>query len=81
RLYRLYQYVFDRMHSRSRPLKLYYHHSDNEVILGWITSTFELYVVYGPETPKSVIISHSNQLLRWIKKNDDNLFILNSPVF
>ncbi|KAI8086666.1 vacuolar fusion protein MON1 [Halteromyces radiatus] len=36
RLYRLYEYVFDRMHSRSRPLKLYYHHSDEEVILGWV---------------------------------------------
>ncbi|ORZ10533.1 MON1-like protein A-like protein [Absidia repens] len=81
RLYRLYQYVFNRMHSRSKPLKLYYHHDDKEVILGWITSTFELYVVYASDTPKSVIISHSNQLLRWIKKNDDNLFILNSPVF
>ncbi|KAI8331316.1 MON1-like protein A-like protein [Chlamydoabsidia padenii] len=81
RLYRLYQYVFDRMHSRTRALKLYYHHNDQEVILGWITSSFELYVVYTPDTPKSVIISQSNQLLRWIKKNDDNLFILHSPVF
>ncbi|KAI8341508.1 vacuolar fusion protein MON1 [Chlamydoabsidia padenii] len=81
RLYRLYQSVFDRMHSRLRPLKLYYHHRDKEVILGWITSTFELYVVFGSETPKPVIISHSNRLLRWIKKNEDNLFILNSPVF
>ncbi|SAM02999.1 hypothetical protein [Absidia glauca] len=81
RLYRLYQCVYDRMHSRSRPLKLYYHHSDKEMILGWITSTFELYVVFGPGTPKPVIISHSNRLLRWIKKHEDNLFILHSPVF
>lgn len=38
RLYRLYQSVYDRMHSRSRPLKLYYHQSDKEMILGWVSS-------------------------------------------
>ncbi|CAO3626159.1 unnamed protein product [Cunninghamella echinulata] len=81
RLYRLYQYAFDRIHTRARPLKLYFHRGENEVLLGWITSTFELYVVYGIDTPKSAIVSHSNQLLRWIKKNEENLFILNSPVF
>ncbi|KAI8066506.1 MON1-like protein A-like protein [Gongronella butleri] len=81
RLFRLYQYVFDRMHTRSRTLKLYYHHDQQEVILGWITSTFELYVVFGPNTPKPAMITHSNQLLRWIKKQEESLFILNSPVF
>ncbi|CAO3609153.1 unnamed protein product [Cunninghamella blakesleeana] len=81
RLYRLYQYAFDRIHTRARPLKLYFHRGENEVLLGWITSTFELYVIYDIDTPKSAIVSHSNQLLRWIKKNEDNLFILNSPVF
>lgn len=37
RLYRLYQHVFDRMHSRTKALKLYYHHNDKEVILGWVS--------------------------------------------
>ncbi|KAL0094130.1 vacuolar fusion protein MON1 [Phycomyces blakesleeanus] len=81
RLYRLYQHVYDRMHARTRVLKLYYHHSEHEIMLGWITSSFELYVVFGPATPKAVLIASSNQLLRWIKKNEDSLFILNSPVF
>jgi hypothetical protein len=81
RLHRLYQHVYDRMHNRSRPLKLYYVNSEKEILLGWITSSFELYVVFPSDTPKPVIISSSNQLLRWIKKNEENLFILNSPVF
>ncbi|KAI9366215.1 vacuolar fusion protein MON1 [Pilaira anomala] len=81
RLFRLYQHVHDRMHSRARPLKLYYVNSDQEILLGWITSSFELYVVFPSNTPKPLIISSSNQLLRWIKKNEENLFILNSPVF
>ncbi|KAI8882495.1 DUF254-domain-containing protein [Backusella circina FSU 941] len=81
RLYRLYQHVYDRMHERDRALKLYYIETDSEIVLGWITSSFELYVVFPCNTPKSLIISSSNQLLRWIKKNEDNLFILNAPVF
>lgn len=36
RLFRLYQHVHDRMHSRSRPLKLYYVNSDKEILLGWV---------------------------------------------
>ncbi|ORX62874.1 MON1-like protein A-like protein [Hesseltinella vesiculosa] len=81
RLHRLYQFVYDRMHTRSRPLKLYYHRDQNEVILGWIMSSFELYTVFSHDTSKPSMITHSNQLLRWIKKQEDNLFILNSPVF
>jgi hypothetical protein len=36
RLYRLYQHVYDRMHSRTKPLKLYYINSDKEIVLGWV---------------------------------------------
>ncbi|KAI9310518.1 vacuolar fusion protein MON1 [Dichotomocladium elegans] len=81
RLYRLYHHAYDRMHCRSRPLKIYYHDNNEEILLGWATSSFELYAVFSPGTPKRSIISSSNQLLRWIKKNEDNLFILNAPVF
>jgi hypothetical protein len=38
-------------------------------------------VVFPSDTAKQQIISSSNQLLRWIKKNEENLFILNAPVF
>ncbi|CDH53413.1 vacuolar fusion protein mon1 homolog a-like [Lichtheimia corymbifera JMRC:FSU:9682] len=81
RLFRLYHYVYDRMHCRARPLKLYYHESDQEIILGWITSSFELYVVFKPGTSKQTIISSSNYLLRWIRRNEESLFIVDSPVF
>ncbi|KAI9263955.1 vacuolar fusion protein MON1 [Helicostylum pulchrum] len=40
RLFRLYQHVHDRMHSRARPLKLYYVNSDKEILLGWVNFFF-----------------------------------------
>ncbi|RUP45344.1 trafficking protein Mon1-domain-containing protein [Jimgerdemannia flammicorona] len=81
RLFRLYQHTHDRMHSRTRPLKLYYYNSESESMLGWITSSFELYVTFNPLISKSSIIASSNHLLRWIKKHEDSLFVLNAPVF
>lgn len=44
RLYRLYQYIHDRMHHRSRPLKLYYMKSEKETLLGWVHII--LYCIY-----------------------------------
>ncbi|CAO3666283.1 unnamed protein product [Umbelopsis vinacea] len=38
RLYRLYQRTHDRLHSKARPLKLYYLAGEHESILGWVTS-------------------------------------------
>ncbi|RIB26041.1 trafficking protein Mon1-domain-containing protein [Gigaspora rosea] len=81
KLYKLYCYTHDRMHSRLRPLKVHYYVSSTETILGWITCSFELYAVFGPLISKSALTSSSHTLLRWIKKEEESLFIVSSPVF
>ncbi|KAI8975580.1 vacuolar fusion protein MON1 [Mycotypha africana] len=42
--FKLYQLVYDRMHHRSRPLKLYYFHSKKETVLGWVKTKNKKYV-------------------------------------
>lgn len=37
RLHRLYQRTHDRLHSKTRPLKLYYLAGEHESILGWVS--------------------------------------------
>ncbi|CAG8744353.1 34024_t:CDS:2, partial [Racocetra persica] len=81
KLFKLYRYTHDRMHSRLRPLKVHYYVSPTETILGWITCSFELYAAFGPLMSKSALTSSSHTLLRWIKKEEDSLFIVSSPVF
>ncbi|CAG8487370.1 10073_t:CDS:10 [Funneliformis caledonium] len=81
RLFKLYRYTHDRMHSRVRPLKVHYYVSPSETILGWITATFELYAAFGPLISKTALTNSSLVLLKWIKKEEENLFIMNSPVF
>lgn len=45
RLYRLYQHVYDRMHNRTRPLKLYYVNSEKEILLGWVKKIKRLSII------------------------------------
>mmetsp|Transcript_21017 Transcript_21017/g.35734 ORF Transcript_21017/g.35734 Transcript_21017/m.35734 type:complete len:376 (-) Transcript_21017:27-1154(-) len=81
RLFRLYQHVFAAMRDRNPPHKVYYHTTEKETIVGWVTGTFELYAVFGPLEAKSATIKACNGLLRWIKRNEESLFILSSPVW
>ncbi|KAG0373482.1 Vacuolar fusion protein mon1b [Mortierella sp. AD032] len=81
RLLRQYQHMNERMHRKTRPLKLLFHVGEQETMLGWITSGFELYAAFGPLVSKSAVVLMSNKLLKWIRKQEDSLLILNSPSF
>ena len=46
-----------------------------------VTSGFELYAVFSPLVTKPVAINSINKLLKWIKREEDRLFILNTLTF
>ncbi|XP_035677736.1 protein SAND-like [Branchiostoma floridae] len=81
RLFGMYQYLHHRVHNSARPLKILFHVGSKETMLGWITSGFELYATFGPLVTKPAAINAINKLLRWIKKEEDRLFILNSYTY
>ncbi|XP_033631186.1 protein SAND-like [Asterias rubens] len=81
RLFSMYQYVHQRVHNAARPLKIMFHVGSREALLGWVTTGFELYAVFGPLATKQVAILAVNKLLKWIKKEEDRLFILNPPEY
>jgi len=80
-LIRLYQRVHARVHRFKSPHKVYYQVTETETVVGWVTSGFELYATFGPLEPKSSCIKGCNQILNWIKNEENNLFILNSPIW
>ena len=52
------------------------------ILFVWqVTQGFELYAVFGPLITKTSAIHAVNKLLRWIKREEDRLFILNSVTF
>ena len=79
RLFRLYQRVFVRMAGARPGHKVYYFTTDRELIVGWVTSGFELYAVFSPLEHKSAAIKACNELLRYLKREESNLFI--PPVY
>ncbi|KAG8951703.1 Vacuolar fusion protein mon1 [Tulasnella sp. 424] len=85
RLITLYQIVHDAVHARSGqpggPLKLYFVKTEEECILGWITTPFELYVTTSPKLPKSAVVSAANAVSRWVKKHEGELVLRDAPVF
>ncbi|XP_036839184.1 vacuolar fusion protein MON1 homolog B isoform X2 [Oncorhynchus mykiss] len=81
RLLDLYRYMHGRIHSSSRALKLIYHVAERETLLAWVTSKFELYTCFSPLVTKACAINAITKLLRWIKKEEDRLFIRYPPKY
>ncbi|KAM4722638.1 vacuolar fusion protein MON1 homolog A [Rhinophrynus dorsalis] len=81
RLLALYQYLHSKAHCSSRPLTTIYHMGPHENILAWVTEAFELYVCFSPLGTKSSAVSGVSRLLRWIRKEEERLFILSSPTY
>lgn len=81
RLMNLYFALHNFMHSyydrSTNILKIYFINGDKENLLGWITGNFELYAVFSPLVSKTVAIGSVERLMRWLKKEEDRLFILN----
>ena len=83
RLMSLYRHVHHRTHcavpALGQPaLKMYFVRGAAETVIGWTTGGFEVYAAFGPLVSKQEAITGLNRLLRWIKKEEDKLFILNS---
>eukprot|EP01126_Amoeba_proteus_P056520 TRINITY_DN7111_c0_g1_i5.p1 TRINITY_DN7111_c0_g1~~TRINITY_DN7111_c0_g1_i5.p1 ORF type:complete len:271 (-),score=41.15 TRINITY_DN7111_c0_g1_i5:365-1177(-) len=85
RLYRIYQQVHNMVHQRREdeplPIKIYFHRSESEIVLAWIANGFDLYTCFSPLTSKPHAIRACNSILKWIKAEENNLFILSSPVW
>lgn len=79
RVMALYQDLHSRLHHPVRPLRSFYSCSETENLLGWVTSGFELYLCFSPLATKALAVSAVNKLLKWIRKEEDRLFIL-SPL-
>ncbi|ELK14450.1 vacuolar fusion protein MON1 homolog B [Pteropus alecto] len=81
RLSDLYHRLHARLHSTSRPLRLIYHVAEKETLLAWVTSKFELYTCLSPLVTKAGAILVVTKLLRWVKKEEDRLFIRYPPKY
>ncbi|KAJ5067507.1 sand protein-related [Anaeramoeba ignava] len=77
RLFRLYEVVRTRLASFKSSItnKTYFRVSDSETVLGRLEPDYELYTVFSPLISKSETLKKCEDLLEWIKNQEDQFFI------
>lgn len=78
---RNYRKFCNQIHCVATPAKLIFRSSSQDTILSWVTNGFELYVTFDPLMEKDHAIKAVDRLLRWIKKEEERIFIMNAPTF
>ncbi|KAL0581169.1 Vacuolar fusion protein mon1 [Marasmius crinis-equi] len=84
RITTLYQLLHDAVHAKSgqeETLKLQFIRTEKECVMGWITQPFELYIALSPLLPKTAVIGAANAVARWVKRDENRLFLRDAPVF
>ncbi|EAT39024.1 AAEL009147-PA [Aedes aegypti] len=81
RLEGMYFELHHRIHNSGRPVKLIYQMKDKEILLAWVTQAYELFAAFEPTVHRNDVINLVNKLLKWIKKEENSLFILSAPTF
>ncbi|KRX22582.1 DNA ligase 4 [Trichinella nelsoni] len=76
-LFNRYLLIHNFMHSEKHKHNIFYVTGDLENILGWVTIAFEIYAVFNPLITKPEAVSRVEQLMKWIKKEENNLFLIN----
>ncbi|XP_030383053.1 vacuolar fusion protein MON1 homolog A [Scaptodrosophila lebanonensis] len=81
RLEAVYCNILHRIHNNARPLKLIYEVREREIVLAWVTATYELYAVFEPIVDKATVIKYVDKLIKWIEKEYDVYFIRTHATF
>lgn len=77
RLLQHYMLAHSRVHAHlARPLREYVQLTDDETIIVWTASDFELYVAFSPLVSKPVAHAACQKLYRKLKKEQPQLFML-----
>ncbi|KAG7088288.1 hypothetical protein E1B28_012300 [Marasmius oreades] len=84
RITTLYQILYDAVHAKSgqeETLKLQFIRTEKECVMGWITQPFELYIALSPLLPTTAVVGAANAVARWVKRDENRLFLRDAPVF
>ncbi|KAG0145693.1 hypothetical protein CROQUDRAFT_705186 [Cronartium quercuum f. sp. fusiforme G11] len=89
RLVTTYQRAYDLMHPKlSRikddpraPMTFLYLRNEGEGIIAWNTVSHELYMAVSPMMSKAAAVSAAHSVVKWIKSQEDSLFLTSAPAF
>ncbi|KAK2705274.1 protein SAND-like [Artemia franciscana] len=73
--------IYHNITTTSRHHKLLLKGDNKEITVGWRTQSFELLATFIPLSTKAQVVCAINNLLKWIKKEEDKVFQLQAPSF
>ncbi|KAL7818208.1 trafficking protein Mon1 domain-containing protein [Trichoderma aethiopicum] len=81
RLMTAYHELHAATHAKNAHLKILQCVSDDATSLAWLTPTFELYCIGGPNLSRATMAQGANKIMQWIKREEQRLFIIGGGVF
>ena len=81
RLISLYNTLHESIHSRTAHLKVQHCVGNDATALAWETPLFELYCVAGPQVSRAALAQGANKVVRWIRREEERVFIIGGAVF
>lgn len=81
RLMSLYHNLHASAHAKHSHLKVIHCVSRDYVSLGWTSPQFEFYCVAGPSTTRANLAKSANDIIQWIKREEQRVFIIGGAVF
>ncbi|KAH0528680.1 hypothetical protein TsFJ059_003507 [Trichoderma semiorbis] len=81
RLMTAYHELHASTHAKNAHLKILQCVSDDATSLAWLTPTFELYCIGGPNLSRAAMAQGANKIMQWIKREENRLFIIGGGVF
>lgn len=81
KLISLYQNLHESIHSRTAHLRVQHCVAHDSTALGWETPLFELYCIAGPHASRAQLAHGANQVVQWIRREEERVFIIGGAVF
>ncbi|KAL5438267.1 Vacuolar fusion protein mon1 [Paraphaeosphaeria minitans] len=81
RLLNLYSLLHSHLHNKPASLKIHYEMSVSVISLTWSTPLFELYAVADGRTSRQALAVAANQVVQWVRSEEERVFIIGGAVF
>ena len=81
KLMSLYHSLHSSAHARNCHLNALHCIAEDSTSLVWITPTFELYCVSGPNVSRAAMTHGASRVVQWAKREEERLFIIGGGVF
>ena len=79
RIFDIYQKLYHKLHNPTNTLRIIYIQQKYETVLGWMTSSFEIYATFSPLVTKEKAVRAINKLLDFTQKNKQKIFLSSMP--